>query len=58
MRAESNLDHSFQLVDLAQIDRCIAEAEQRIASAIHYRNPYPRPVYLPPNTFAGTYIFN
>jgi hypothetical protein len=30
------------------------EGEARLAIALHYSNPYPRPVYAPPKTHTGT----
>ena len=40
------------LIDSNEITECIREAEARLAMAQHYRNPYPRPVNLPPRSFA------
>lgn len=40
------------LKDPREITECIREAEARLAMAQHYRNPYPRPVNLPPKSFA------
>ncbi|XP_076008169.1 LYR motif containing protein 1 [Genypterus blacodes] len=37
-----------QMMDEASIKRCIEECEARIEIGLHYRNPYPRPTYLPP----------
>ncbi|XP_037392598.1 LYR motif containing protein 1 isoform X1 [Pygocentrus nattereri] len=37
-----------QLTDQESIQRCISECEARIEIGLHYRNPYPRPLYLPP----------
>ncbi|XP_073720402.1 LYR motif containing protein 1 isoform X3 [Misgurnus anguillicaudatus] len=37
-----------QITDPESVQRCIAECEARIEIGIHYRNPYPRPSYLPP----------
>lgn len=31
----------------------LREAEARLAMAVHYRNPYPRPVNLPPKSFSN-----
>jgi len=35
-----------------EINEALREAEARLAMAQHYRNPYPRPVNLPPHSFA------
>lgn len=35
-----------------EINEALREAEARLAMAQHYRNPYPRPVNLPPKSFA------
>lgn len=40
------------LQDKHQISEALREAEARLAMAEHYRNPYPRPVNLPPRSFA------
>ncbi|KAI1896261.1 hypothetical protein AGOR_G00092980 [Albula goreensis] len=37
-----------QVTDLESIKRCIEECQARIEIGLHYRNPYPRPTYLPP----------
>ncbi|XP_037546725.1 LYR motif containing protein 1 [Nematolebias whitei] len=37
-----------QLTDPESIKRCIEECEARIEIGIHYRNPYPRPMHIPP----------
>ncbi|XP_034414357.1 LYR motif containing protein 1 isoform X1 [Cyclopterus lumpus] len=37
-----------QLTDQESIKRSIEECEARIDIGLHYRNPYPRPTYLPP----------
>ncbi|XP_060778749.1 LYR motif containing protein 1 isoform X2 [Neoarius graeffei] len=37
-----------ELTDPVLISNCIAECEARIEIGLHYRNPYPRPLYLPP----------
>ncbi|XP_008312481.1 LYR motif containing protein 1 [Cynoglossus semilaevis] len=41
-----------QLMDQESIKRCIEECEARIEIGIHYKNPYPRPVHLPPRGLA------
>jgi len=35
-----------------EINEALREAEARLAMAQHYRNPYPRPVNLPPKSYA------
>lgn len=35
-----------------EISEALREGEARLAMAEHYRNPYPRPVNLPPRSFA------
>merc|ERR1719189_2615971 len=35
-----------------EINEAIREAEARLYMAQHYKNPYPRPVNLPPRSFA------
>uniref|UniRef100_A0A914WID5 Complex 1 LYR protein domain-containing protein n=1 Tax=Plectus sambesii TaxID=2011161 RepID=A0A914WID5_9BILA len=42
-----------QLSDPAEIDLRIQEAQARVDIAVHYENPYPRPVYTPPDTYAA-----
>jgi len=37
-----------------EIGEKIREAEARLEIGVHYKNPYPRPVYTPPHTLAGT----
>ncbi|KAI7792318.1 LYR motif containing protein 1 [Triplophysa rosa] len=37
-----------QITDPESVKRCIEECEARIEIGLHYRNPYPRPSYLPP----------
>lgn len=32
-----------------EIRQCLNEAHARLEMALHYNNPYPRPVNLPPN---------
>ena len=43
---------NLNLTQPNDINECIREAEARLAMAQHYRNPYPRPVNLPPKSFA------
>lgn len=38
--------------DIQQIRQCLREAESRLALALHYKTPYPRPVNVPHMTFA------
>ena len=42
---------SLAITDEYEIGERIREAEARLAMAEHYRNPYPRPVNLPPRSF-------
>ncbi|XP_028395108.1 LYR motif containing protein 1-like, partial [Dendronephthya gigantea] len=35
-----------------EIGRCLEEAKSRLELAMHYGNPYPRPVNLPPKAIA------
>ena len=35
-----------------EITEALREGEARLAMATHYRNPYPRPVNLPPRSYA------
>ena len=35
-----------------EISESLREGEARLAMATHYRNPYPRPVNLPPRSYA------
>ncbi|KAK5850659.1 hypothetical protein PBY51_001517 [Eleginops maclovinus] len=37
-----------QLTDPESIKRCLEECEARIEIGLHYRNPYPRAMHLPP----------
>ncbi|OCT61615.1 LYR motif-containing protein 1 [Xenopus laevis] len=37
-----------QITDLAMIKECTEECKARIEIGLHYRNPYPRPIHLPP----------
>ncbi|XP_071513233.1 LYR motif containing protein 1-like [Panulirus ornatus] len=38
------------IVDVKTIEQHIIEGEARLEIALHYKNPYPRPVNMPPNT--------
>ena len=40
------------LTEPDQIGEALREAEARLYMAQHYRNPYPRPVNLPPRSYA------
>jgi len=40
------------LDDTEAIKDCIREAEARVAIGLHYKNPYPRPVNMPPKSLA------
>ncbi|XP_034161382.2 LYR motif containing protein 1 isoform X2 [Pangasianodon hypophthalmus] len=46
--ARSLFRQNQHLTDPELISRCVAECEARIELGLHYRNPYPRPLYLPP----------
>ncbi|KAF7709024.1 LYR motif containing protein 1 isoform X2 [Silurus meridionalis] len=46
--AHSLFRQNQHLTDPELINKCIAECEARIELGLHYRNPYPRPSYLPP----------
>ncbi|KPP69394.1 LYR motif-containing protein 1-like [Scleropages formosus] len=37
-----------QVSDLESIRKCIEECQARIEIGLHYQNPYPRPVHIPP----------
>uniref|UniRef100_H3D5N0 LYR motif containing 1 n=1 Tax=Tetraodon nigroviridis TaxID=99883 RepID=H3D5N0_TETNG len=41
-----------QLTDPESIKTCIKECEARIEIGLHYKNPYPRAIYLPPRGLA------
>ena len=36
---------------MSEIEECLREAEARLEIGRHYGNPYPRPVYNPPDAF-------
>ncbi|XP_026560060.1 LYR motif-containing protein 1 [Pseudonaja textilis] len=36
------------LADPEQIKQCVEECKARIELGLHYHNPYPRPIHLPP----------
>jgi HEPN domain-containing protein len=42
---------NITISDKHEISEKIREAEARLAMAEHYRNPYPRPVNLPPKSY-------
>lgn len=42
------------LNDEADIKKCLDEANARIELALHYRNPYPRPVHVSPAYVAAS----
>ncbi|KAG1944481.1 LYR motif-containing protein [Pimephales promelas] len=46
--AQTLFRQNQQITDPQSIQRCIEECEARIEIGLHYRNPYPRPTYLPP----------
>ncbi|KAE8579343.1 hypothetical protein XENTR_v10024004 [Xenopus tropicalis] len=37
-----------KITDLQMIKMCIEECKARVEIGLHYRNPYPRPIHLPP----------
>ncbi|KAK6302070.1 hypothetical protein J4Q44_G00281230 [Coregonus suidteri] len=45
--AQTLFRQNQQLTDQESIKKCIDECEARIEIGLHYRNPYPRPIYLP-----------
>ncbi|XP_024243186.1 LYR motif containing protein 1 isoform X1 [Oncorhynchus tshawytscha] len=45
--AQTLFRQNQQLTDHTSIKKCIDECEARIGIGLHYRNPYPRPLYLP-----------
>ncbi|CDQ71083.1 unnamed protein product [Oncorhynchus mykiss] len=45
--AQTLFRQNQQLTDHTAIKNCIDECEARIGIGLHYRNPYPRPLYLP-----------
>ncbi|NP_001134073.1 LYR motif-containing protein 1 isoform X1 [Salmo salar] len=45
--AQTLFRQNQQLTDHTSIKKCIDECEARIEIGLHYRNPYPRPLYLP-----------
>uniref|UniRef100_A0A4W5Q7E8 LYR motif containing 1 n=1 Tax=Hucho hucho TaxID=62062 RepID=A0A4W5Q7E8_9TELE len=45
--AQTLFRQNQQLTDQESIKKCLAECEARIEIGLHYRNPYPRPIYLP-----------
>ncbi|XP_023674914.1 LYR motif containing protein 1 [Paramormyrops kingsleyae] len=42
-----------QLTDAESIRKCIEECQARIEIGLHYRNPYPRPIHIPPMGLAS-----
>ncbi|XP_032087312.1 LYR motif-containing protein 1 isoform X2 [Thamnophis elegans] len=38
----------YQLTDPELIKQCVEECKARIEMGLHYHNPYPRPIHLPP----------
>ncbi|XP_062507526.1 LYR motif containing protein 1-like [Corticium candelabrum] len=45
--ARSFFRKNSKITDDKEIETCIKEAETRLEMALHYHNPYPRPVNLP-----------
>ncbi|XP_058013144.1 LYR motif-containing protein 1 isoform X2 [Ahaetulla prasina] len=41
-------ESNYQLTDPEQIKQCVEECKARIELGLHYHNPYPRPIHLPP----------
>lgn len=48
MEARELFKRNMTLSDPAAIERKIIEADTRVALALHYKNPHPRPFYGPP----------
>lgn len=48
MEARELFKRNKSLTDPADIERKIVEADTRVALALHYKNPHPRPFYGPP----------
>lgn len=46
--AQTLFRQNQQLRAREAINKCIEECNARIEIGLHYRNPYPRPTYLPP----------
>ncbi|KAL2078537.1 hypothetical protein ACEWY4_026222 [Coilia grayii] len=46
--AQTLFRQNQQLTEQESIKKCIDECNARIEIGLHYRNPYPRPTYLPP----------
>jgi len=42
-----------QVDNIQQIKDHIQEAEARLEMALHYKNPHPRPINLPPKTYTA-----
>ncbi|KAF0716425.1 Aste57867_2849 [Aphanomyces stellatus] len=36
-----------------EIENALTQGEQRMEVGVHYKNPYPRPVYVDPGTMGG-----
>uniref|UniRef100_A0A673Y4B5 LYR motif containing 1 n=1 Tax=Salmo trutta TaxID=8032 RepID=A0A673Y4B5_SALTR len=45
--AQTLFRQNQQLTDQESIKKCLAGCEARIEIGLYYRNPYPRPIYLP-----------
>ncbi|XP_063078020.1 LYR motif containing protein 1 [Engraulis encrasicolus] len=46
--AQTLFRQNQKLTEQESIKKCIDECNARIEIGLHYRNPYPRPMYLPP----------
>ncbi|KAG5262354.1 hypothetical protein AALO_G00274270 [Alosa alosa] len=46
--AQTLFRQNQQLTEQESIKKCLDECNARIEIGLHYRNPYPRPTYLPP----------
>ncbi|KAJ8399896.1 hypothetical protein AAFF_G00406260 [Aldrovandia affinis] len=51
--AQTLFRQNKQMTDPESIKKCIEECQARIEIGLHYRNPYPRPTYLPPMGLAS-----
>jgi len=50
--AQSLFRKNKNLTDDKLIEDCLHEATARMELALHYKNPYPRPVNMPPKSLA------
>uniref|UniRef100_A0A1I7ZQ44 Complex1_LYR_dom domain-containing protein n=1 Tax=Steinernema glaseri TaxID=37863 RepID=A0A1I7ZQ44_9BILA len=56
--ARSRFNDNRSVTDPAKIDELIKEGEYRIGQAYHYRIPYDKPSYLPPQTTFDVHVKN